>query len=233
MRRTLLLRVSVVLLLSSFFSAQGQRPTQADSVVRLLTDIENAISSNNTEEFARLTAATLPAPDMAALLGSLFRERQTSAAVRERDRRPDGAGYSLLVEILIARGDSGRIVTWELRVQPNRDDASRYEIAGATSIAAIDGLSKLKLDTTRQFAPRNLVFTSPGLTLHLSSGSVFLAHVEDGTTALLFRGKGTMRFAPEDPAEQIQVRAFSGKPAMDTPLEAVFLRFNPHEFASY
>src|SRR5688500_9765420 len=179
MRRTGLLLAVVLLssLASGKFSAQGQRPTQADSVVRLLTDIENAIGSNNTEEFARLTAATLPAPDMAALVGSLFRERQTSAAVRERDRRPDGAGYSLLVEILIARGDSGRIVTWELRVQPKRDDASRYEIAGATSIAAIDGLSKLKLDTTRQFAPHNLVFTSPGLTLHLSSWSVFLAHV--------------------------------------------------------
>src|SRR5688572_19264733 len=215
------------------FSAQGQRPTQADSVVRLLNDIEYAMSSNNTDEFIRLTAPTLRTSEMAPLVASLFRAQQTSAAVRERDRRPDGAGYSLLVEILIARGDSGRIVTWELRVQPKRDDASRYEIAGATSIAAIDGLSKLKLDTTRQFAPRHLVFTSPGLTLHLSSGSVFLAHVEDGTTALLFRGKGTMRFAPEDPAEQIQVRAFSGKPAMDTPLEAVYLRLNPYEFSNY
>src|SRR5688500_14996999 len=235
MRRTGLL--VVVVLLSSFasgtFSAQGQRPSQADSVVRLLTDIENAMSANNTEEFSRLTAATLPSSDMAPLVGSLFHERQTSAAVRERDRRPEGAGYSVLVEILTARGDSGRIVTWEFRVQPKPDDISRYEIVGATSVAAIDGLAKLKLDTTRQFAPHNLVFTSPGLSLHLSSGAVFLAHVEDGTTALVFRGKGTMRFAPEDPAEQIQVRAFSGKPAMDTPLEAVFLRLNPHEFSSY
>ena len=209
------------------------RPTQADSVVRLLNDIENAIGSSNTDEFIRLTATTLPTSEMAALVHSLFRQKQTSAAVRERDRRPAGAGYSLLVEILIAQGDSGRIVTWELRVQPRADDASRYEITGATPIAAVDGLAKLKLDTTKQFTPHNLVFTSPGLSLHLSSGSVFLAHVEDGTTALLFRGKGTMRFAPEDPAEQIQVRAFSGKPAMDTPLEGVYLRVNPYEFSNY
>src|SRR5688500_17326087 len=59
-------------------SAQGQRPTQADSVVRLLTDIENAISSSNTEEFMRLTAATLPTADMTALVSSLLREKQTS-----------------------------------------------------------------------------------------------------------------------------------------------------------
>ena len=227
-----------VLMLSSFasgnFSAQApQRPTQADSVVRLLTDIENAMSSNNTEEFTRLTSAALPPNEMAALVGSLFQENQTSAAVRERDRRPEGAGYALLVEILIAKGDSGRIVTWELRVQPKADDTSRYEVAGATPIAAVDGLAKLKMDPTKQFAPRDLIITSPGLTLHLSSGAVFLAHVEDGTTAMVFRGKGTMRFAPEDPAEQIQVRAFSGKPAIETPLEAVYLRLNPHEFSNY
>ncbi|HUR21922.1 MAG TPA: M1 family aminopeptidase [Vicinamibacterales bacterium] len=220
------------MLLVSSLSAQV-RPTQADSVVRLLTDIENAMSSNNVDEFIRLTGATLPTAEMSALASSLFREKQTSAAVRERDRRPAGTGYALLVEILIAQGDSGRIVTWELRVQPKADDTTRYEIVGATPIASVDGLAKLKLDTTKQFAPHDLVITSPGLTLHLSSGSVFLAHVEDGTTALLFRGKGTMRFAPDDPAEQIQVRAFSGKPAMDTPLEAVYLRLNPYEFSNY
>ena len=234
LKGTRLVFVLLLLCLSSGrFSAQAQRPTQADSVVRLLNDIETAIGSSNTDEFIRLTATTLQTSEMAALVSSLFREKQTSAAVRERDRRPAGTGYSLLVEILIAQGDSGRIVTWELRVQPRADDPSRYEIAGATAIAAVDGLAKLKLDTTKQFAPRNLVFSSPGLTLHLSSGAVFLAHVEDGTTALLFRGKGTMRFAPEDPAEQIQVRAFSGKPAMDTPLEGVYLRLNPYEFSSY
>ena len=231
------MRLVAVLLLvtSSVFASQAPqvRPTQADNVVRLLTDLENAMSSNNTEEFARLTSPTLPPADMAALVGSLFQEKQTAAAVRERDRRPEGDGYSLLVEILVARGDSARIVTWELRVQPKADDTSRYEISGATSIAAVDGLAKLKLDAIKQFAPRDLVISSPGLSLHLSSGAVFLAHVEDGTTAMLFRGKGTMRFAPEDPAEQIQVRAFSGKPAMDTPIEALYLRLNPSEFSNY
>ncbi|MEO6224202.1 MAG: M1 family aminopeptidase [Vicinamibacterales bacterium] len=224
--------ILVTALASGSLFAQA-RPTQADSVVRLLTDIENAIGSNNRDDFIRLTAAALPAGDVAALTSALFRGQQTAASVRERDRRPAGAGYSLLVEIFIARGDSGRILTWELTVHPKADDSSRFEIAAANGIAAIDGLAKLRLDTTRQFAARNLVVTSPGLTLHLSSGSVFFSHVEDGTTALLFRGKGMMRFAPEDAAEQIQVRAFSGKPALETPLEAVFIRLNPSEFSSY
>ena len=227
--------LAIVLLLTSVvFGAQAQvRPTQADSVVRLLSDIEDAVASNNADEFVRLAATTLPSSEMSALLSSLFQDQQTSAAVRERDRRPAGPGYALLVEILIAKGDSGRIVTWDLRVQPEADDTSRFEIVGATPIAAIDGLAKLKLDATRQFAAHDLVISSPGLSLHLSSGAVFLAKVEDGATALVFRGKGTMRFAPEDPAEQIQVRAFGGKPALETPLEAVFIRLNPYDFSNY
>ena len=230
---SLLPRLLLCLLLVSSLSAQQARPTQADSVVRLLTDLENAIASTNTDELGRLTGSSMPAAELTELSGSLFRLGQTSAAVRERDRRPAGPGYALLVEILIAHGDSGRIVTWELRVQPAADDSTRWELVGATPIAAVDGLAKLKLDTTRQYAPRDLVLASPGLNLHLSSGSVFLAQTEEGTTALLFRGKGTMRFAPEDPAEQIQVRAFSGKPAIDTPLESVYIRLNAHEFSSY
>jgi hypothetical protein len=209
------------------------RPSQADSVVRLLSDIENALSSNNTEEFLRLTSSSLPAAERSALIGSLLREGQTMAAVRERDRRPVGPGYSLLVEILIGHGDAGRIVTWDLRVQPRIDDMSRFEISGATPVASVDGLAKLKLDITKQFHARDLTFTSPGLTLHLSSGAAFLAHVEDGNTALVFRGKGTMRFAPEVPAEQLQVRIFSGKPALETPIEAVYIRLNPGEFERY
>lgn len=206
------------------------RPTQADSVLRLLTDIENAIGTNNADELIRLTSPTLPTAEMAGLVRSLFGAGPASAAVRERDRRPVGAGYSLLVEMLIGRGGSGRIVTWQLLVQPRADDADRYEIAGATVVAFLDGLVKLELDATRQYNARDLVFASPGLTLQLSSGAVFLARVAGGSTALLFRGKGTMRFAPEDPAELVQVRAFSGRPILETPVEAVFIRINPFEF---
>lgn len=222
----------MVFLMAASVAAQSPqvRPTQADNVLRLLTDIENAITTNNVDELIRLTSTALPTAEMAGLVRSLFGEGPASAAVRERDRRPTATGYSLLVEMLIGRGGTGRIVTWQLQVQPKADDPDRYEISGATVVAFVDGLVKLELDATRQYNARDLVFASPGLTLHLSSGAVFLARVTDGSTALLFRGKGTMRFAPEDPAELVQVRAFSGRPILETPVEAVFIRINPFEF---
>src|SRR5262245_12526220 len=91
-------RLLLCLLLASSLSAQQQRPTQADSVVRLLTDLENAIGSTNTDELARLTGSSMAAAELTELSGSLFRLGQTFAAVRERDRRPAGAGFALLVE---------------------------------------------------------------------------------------------------------------------------------------
>ena len=206
------------------------RPMQADGVVRLLTDLESALGSNSVDEFARLAASTLPAAEASAFVSSAFREGQGFAAVRERDRRPEGPGFKVLVEMLLGRGGAGRIATWQLLVRPKADDPDRFEVAGATPVASVDGLVKLELDTTRQYAARDLVFSSQGLTLHLSSGAVFLAQVEGGSTALLFRGRATMRFAPEDPAEQVQVRAFSGRPALETPVESLLVRISPLDF---
>ncbi|MSO50769.1 MAG: hypothetical protein EXQ49_12880 [Acidobacteria bacterium] len=206
------------------------RPTQADGVVRLLTDLEVALGSNSIDEFARLAASTLPPAEGAAFVSSSFREGQGFAAVRERDRRPEGPGFKVLVEMLLGRGGAGHIATWQLLVRPKADDPDRFEVAGATPVASVDGLVKLELDTTRQFVARDLVFSSQGLTLHLSSGTVFLTQVEGGSTALIFRGRGSMRFSPEDPAEQVQVRAFSGRPTLETPVESLLIRISPQDF---
>jgi hypothetical protein len=203
---------------------------QADGVVRLLTDIETALSTNNVDELIRLTATTLPTAEMASFVGASFGEGQNSAAVRERDRRPTGPGYMVLVEMLIGRGGVGRIATWQLLVQPRGDEADRYEIAGATAVAAVDGLVQLNLDTTQQYAAHDLVFAAPGLTFRMASGAIFLARVDAGATALVFRGKGELKFAPENAAEQIQVRAFSGKPSLETAVETAYIRLNPGEF---
>ena len=63
------------------------------------------------DELIGLTATTLPAADLTAFINASFGDGQTSAAVRERDRRPEGSGFSLMVEMLIDRGGSGRIAS--------------------------------------------------------------------------------------------------------------------------
>jgi len=203
---------------------------QADGVVQLLANIEAAVAANNSADFLRLISPDMPAADRASFVSTSFAEGQTSAAVRERDRRPDGSGYSLMMEMLIGRGMTGRIATWQLLVRPSPDEPSRFLIARATPIASVDGLVQLQLDTSQQYTPRNLTFTAEGLTVQLSSGAVFLAPAGNGSTALLFRGRGSMRFAPPDPAEQVQLRAFGGKPVLESDIDNALIRFNPGDF---
>lgn len=202
---------------------------QADGVVRLLAELENALAGNNLDEFRRLTASTIAPAESSQFAGASFGPGQDFAAVRERDRRPTGPGFLVLVEMLLGRGKVGRIATWQLLVQPDPADGT-FEIASATPVASVDGLVQLELDVTQQFEARDLTFSAPGLTVHLHSGVAFLGRVADGNTVMVFRGKGDMRFAPADPAEQVQIRAFSGKPAIETPLEAFFIRLSPLEF---
>lgn len=202
---------------------------QADGVVRLLADLENALAGNNIDEFRRLTASTIAPSESSMFAGMSFGPGQDFAAVRERDRRPTGPGFLVLVEMLLGRGKVGRIATWQLLVQPDPADGT-FEIASATPVASVDGLVQLELDVTQQFDVRDVTFSAPGLAVRLQSGVAFLGRVADGNTVMVFRGKGEMLFNPADPAEQVQIRAFSGKPAIDTPLEAFFVRLSPLEF---
>jgi hypothetical protein len=208
------------------------RPMQADAVLRLLTDLESAARRNDTDEFRRLTSPVLAPLDRDAFVMGAFGPDVTSAAIRERDRQPAGAGALVLVEMLIGRGRVGRISTWQLLILPTGPGPTDpHTIAGITPVASVDGLVQLELDTTQQFEAKDLVLTAPGLWVRLTSGVVFLAKVDAGPTALVFRGKGVMRFAPDDPAEQVQVRAFSGKPVVENEIEAAYFRVNPAEFA--
>ncbi|GMV20992.1 MAG: hypothetical protein AMXMBFR57_09410 [Acidimicrobiia bacterium] len=233
MRRAGLTLATVVVLATAAVAQQSsapQRPMQADGIVRLLTELESAMAGNNPDEFRRLTAASMPALEQAQFVTSAFGDGQTTASVRERDRRPSDNGSLVLVEMLTGRGRRGRIATWQLLLTPDANGA--YTIAGATPVAAVDGLVQVDLDTTRQYEVHDLVMSAPGLTVRLESGKVFLATVEDGPTGLIFRGKGTMVFTPPDAAEQVQVRAFSGRPTLESQLETVFLRLSPFEWSS-
>jgi hypothetical protein len=48
----------------------------------------------------------------------------------------------------------------------------------------------------------------------MASGTAFVAESTNGVTALVLRGRGDVQFTPSDPAEQVQVRLFGGKPML-------------------
>ncbi|HSL22580.1 MAG TPA: M1 family aminopeptidase [Vicinamibacterales bacterium] len=214
----------------------AQPVDEPDGVAALLQGIEQALLKGRPEGYFALVA---PGADEEKALGfarPLFRPGITRATVAERDRQPlrgtiRGDGYRLLVEALLERGRAARILTWRFDVRRSREDETRWVIAEQEQVSSLDGLHQLQLDTTRQFAARDLTITSIDFSLTLPKGHVYLAETDAGVTGLVLVGNGRMRFAPGPAAERRQVRIFAGGETLDAPFEAALVRLNPSEYA--
>ncbi|HKW01698.1 MAG TPA: M1 family aminopeptidase [Vicinamibacterales bacterium] len=209
------------------------RPVQSDAVVRLLADLESALTNNRPDRIRALAGASLPDGDLQPIEKTLARGPIKSATVRERGRRPVVAGFEVLADVLVSRGQTGRIATWQLTVTQKADAPDRYEIIAFSEVAALDGLLQISLDPQKTYSVHNLVVQAPDLTLKMASGSAFVAEESGGVTALVLLGKGDVRFAPPDSGEQGQLRIFAGSPALESPIDAAFIRLNPAEFADH
>jgi len=94
---------------------------------------------------------------------SLGESRITTAVIRERTRRPLESGFEVLAEVLVSHGREGRVATWVITAQPRSAGGDRYEIVDLIEPAAIDGLLRLTLDTSKQYTVRNLTLQAPDL----------------------------------------------------------------------
>jgi hypothetical protein len=233
MRRLL---VAVALAVQASLAASQSvpaRPAPADDAARVLADLSSALASSQVQSFRALTAASLPPTD-AAIVEQEFRPGSVqTATVRERARVPDQGGVDVLADVFFGRGRQGKIATWRITLRPRTGAPGQFEIAGVQEQAAFDGLIKLALDDTRQFAVRDFIVHSTDMKLTMMSGAAFVAQTADGITALVLRGSGALEFTPPDPAEQAQLRVVSGRPALRTSVDSAFIRVNPKEFASH
>ncbi len=197
--------------------------------MRLLLDLESAIGSGRIEDFRAIATPTVSAQAIRRFEAAARGGAGTRAIVRERARRANGQAYDVIVDILVTRQSLGRIATWQLSAAPG-SSPGQYLIDDLRELAAVDGLLKLAVDVTRQFAVKDLVINAPDLSFRMASGSAFVAESPNGITALVLRGKAEISFTPPDPAEQGQVRIFSGRPALTSQVDSAFLRINPAEF---
>ena len=202
------------------------RPLQSDGIFRLLLDLESAIASGRVDDFRAIATPTVTPQALRRF--EIAARGSARAIVRERTRRAAGQAYEVIVDVLVSRQDVGRVSTWQMIAAPGV--AGQFLIDDLRELAGVDGLLKLRLDTARQFAVKDLVINAPDLTFKMPAGTAFVAESPNGITALVLRGKAEIAFAPSDPAEQGQVRIFSGRPALTTSVESAFLRLNPAEF---
>lgn len=167
----------------------------------------------------------------------------TRAVARVRDRAPlegalPGEGYRLIVDVFIETGARARLATWQLEVrgarragEPPGDPANLvWRIADQELLNAVEGLYRLELDPATQYRARRLVVRAEDLELRLHDGTVFVARIDEGVTALILLGQGEMIFSPRPLAERGQIKLLAGEERLRTAFNRAFVRLHPDEF---
>jgi hypothetical protein len=161
----------------------------------------------------------------------------TRAIVRERDRTPlvgtlPGNGYSLIVDAFQEFGDRARSATWRVDVKQTGALGGEpdWRIADLERLASVESLFRLSLTRTKQFAAHGLRIHDGDLTVALEDGSVFVAEIDQGATAMVLMGRGTVSFRPEPRAEKGQVKIFAGAEALTSAFDTAYVRFSPADF---
>jgi hypothetical protein len=204
----------------------AQATSQNDGVTQLLARIQAALAANRIDDFRQLANGSLDESDRRVFELTLFDASTTSAAVRERDREFVGSGVVVLVEILIDRGGSGEIATWQMTLSGNGPP----KISALRQVSSLAGLRRLELDTSTAFQINNFAFTATDFRISMASGTAFVGRTEEGITAIVLRGKGRMEFSPSDPIERHQIVRFAEKESLEDNIGAAFIRLNPAEF---
>ena len=209
---------------------------EPDGVALLLARLQTVLETGTGEGFDALVGGEASAGEIREFTDSLFTPGTRRAVVLERDRVPlDGAlpgdGYRVVAELFTESALRARIVTAQFDVRcPIRGDADSWRIVGARGTSAVDGLFKLAVNRSKQFAARNVTITSEDLVITQTDGSVFLVENEDGVTGLVLLGRGVMRFTPAPVTERGQLRIFAGTDTLDAPFDTAFVRLSPTEF---
>ena len=217
-------------------SAAAQTVSNTDGVQLLLSRLEELLRTGSGDGFEALTDNSTPLEQIEQFTADLFQPDVVRAIVNERERSPlDGAapgtGYRLVVEMFIESAGRARILTTLLDVRrPVGSDNSAWRIAGAQGVTTVEGLYRLRLNSSMRLAARNVTITAVDLVLTLEEGHAYLVESDAGVTGLVLFGRGLMRFTPGPASEQGQLRIFSGNPALDAQFDAAFVRLHPSQY---
>ena len=124
-----------------------------------------------------------------------------------------------------------RILTTLLDVRrPVGGDNDAWRITGAQGLTTVEGLYRLRLNSSMRFAARGLTISAIDLLITLEEGHVYLVESDAGTTGLVLFGRGVMRFSPGPVGEQGQLRIFAGASDLSAQFDAAFVRLHPSQY---
>ncbi len=199
--------------------AQGAAAPEPDYIGAALATLETGLASTNRDE---LRAALDLAPWMVDWLETNVPPRAgTFVAITERSR----SAAHVLAEVFVAAGARGMLATWQIAVIP-AETTSGAKVVEITEISRYVDLVRLELDDAHVYRVTDLVVTGPDFELRVPAGTMFMSLADDRPTAIVVLGDAHVRFTPPDPAEQGQMRIFTGDPVLETRADTVFIRIN-------
>ena len=161
-------------------SRRSVEDAKADGIAQLLNRLEQLLQQNNRDEFpSLLSTPDLTGADAEQATDDLFSYETIRAAVKERDRTPlegslPGDGYSVIVEVMTETAARARVLTARLDVRrPRGGAADSWRIAAITRLTFVQGLYRLRIDTSRQYLAREFTIRAQDVQFTLHSGSVF------------------------------------------------------------
>jgi hypothetical protein len=220
------------LTVAGWAGVSAQNPSD-DGVARLLVELEAAVKAGDSRAYARLLGESADRLGTTGFAGAALQAGTTQAVIHERERVAlpstlPGNGYNVSLDVFQEFGRQARIAMWSVDVKRFVQAGGReWRITDLSQLGSVEDLYRLELDPDKQFAASNLEIVDEDLRLTLINGAVFVSEVEQGTTALVFVGTGSMSFSPEPEGEKSQLRIFGGADAIDTRFDAVFVRIRP------
>jgi len=227
----------VLCALPSYAQTQTQTPGPPgppDGVAVLLNRLEQLLQQNNRDDFpALLSTPDITGEEAEQATDDLFSYETTRAVVHERDRTAlesslPGDGYHVIVEILTETAARARVLTarFDLR-RPRGGAVDSWRIVAITRLTYVQGLYRLRLDSSTQYIAREFTIRSQDVQFTLHTGYVFLVISGEGVTGLVLLGRGEMQFSPAPQTEKGQLRIFGGSETLTALFGAVFVRMHP------
>jgi hypothetical protein len=231
--RTALIVVACVLLNAT--PALVQPRPAADPVDALVRQLERLINAKDRTAFPALFDPVVSKDLVTQHSYDLFLPGAVRTALFERSRGPlegvpAGDGFRVIIEFFMETPGRARIVTAGMDIRrPPGGDAASWRISSIDSLSAIDGLYKLRLNTT-PLGVRNLELRSEDVIVSLQDGLLYRVECELGVTGMVLIGRGELRFSPASATERGQLRIFAGTESLAAPFETAYIRISPHEY---
>ena len=232
-------RTTIVLLALAVGAAVPARAQDDDSVRLLLARIERVVRAGDTAGYFALLSAGADRERARDFAATELMPGANRSVLQERDRSPLGGstdnGFRLIVDVMAEFGTRARVATWQLDVKRTGAAGTEDEwtVANQERLSSVENIYRLTLNGAKQYNARNLKIAAEDLDLTLADGSVFVADIESGVTALVLLGKGTLNFHPAPPTEKGQVKIFCGNETLETSFDTAYIRVNPSDVDSF